>query len=1676
MGWIDKKDEQNLLREVAEFRKKNKTPNVNNALVGQRLSTIYSKHPYLPTGVALSLAEANAPMDMVDQIAQKATLNKYEKTAEESQQPKLNSAESKTGIFSQEGGKIADLGLKARDAAFGAFKWVLGNTLGKSDKVKTASRYLTAFGQTGPETIANYASRLTDPNRGTNDTENFWASTSLGALLQNPDKAGSGFFVGGEAEETRREKVRKYRWQLANKDSYTIGRGTANMLFTPGSTPYSILSGFIDAGINWNTDPTNKPVDYVMKARKASKILPFVETADEMEAARKLARGEAGLMSNAEEHAVDTGKFFNWLDNSVGKRTVQRTAEETNELKILEAYNYRISPENARKLAQTTDPNEVRGIIAEATIRLSDETSGAVPFATSSDQLPITKLTYGTGEKIPGYNAIKNNPWLAKVPKNSLLISGTPKQKAEGIKNLKNWLLTLNVDPYSGEGQNLMEHAFTWAGADGTRADGNKMINLFLGNEDEKIVGVLPTALKQSGVKEDVIKSLTETLRGNENALRKYSFDSAGVADDHGVMVHLSQFMNDDEMYGMLSELFPTRITPDMSRDQLDLFIKNLEPGELMMDGPMSLAQMLNNTVMLPDPRAIRKLTTNPFFRNTARGKQAQVSAALEYVQNDVWRSWALATVGFVMRNTFDAQTRIAMSGIARGNWQDYMLMAMNRKGVGSIMGETWKSAQEVPTRTLFRIAKSDNAENIIKAIDEYVGINTYVPDEIIDDLIAAEKIEDVRLILDRIRPDSEYMEDFTDVSRSLSKHMVEDPRNQINQLVKTNQFDTIDVSSSSFPQAMIDQAGIINNDPLQRMAVQLSHLPEDRQIDVITRWLDSGTRDAVRARRAMVDRVSSTLVSNATNGQNKVLVNIEKASELSNKELADAWYGINAREQTLLFTRDSDELRAFAGYNSVPVDSARMVDLDFVTRLNGGVEPKVGDIIVQPDEFVKGEEVISRNRTHLVLERHVQKSKDKAVKTFKLIEVVDPGTALSRKFDETGASFRAKDFVRKLVAQSSENRAMGLDPLVPDYALGRIRVTPQELKPNEKLAITASNAATWLPRTFFRFVVDPATRNLERSPAWRRIYYNHIADNAHLLSPEEAQKIFDMIEESAQKAFPNGYAKNSIKAMEDYIGGKPVLDALGRATEAAPGAVGTAEQLQQYASTLAKMDAEEIFFNNVNRSNFTDAMRIVGPFGAAWAEIFGTYAKAVVQNPARLRKAQMVYRGAEGTDPENDGRGFIWTDPQSKLQMFAFPLSGLGVKAFTALTGKKLDETFLAAPTQRLSAGFSIIPSLGPIYQIAATALFNAANIPDTDSIRKVVLPYGDSGLKNLIPGTWQKMIDAIDADPSKLNTVYGNTYQDVFAHLSTTGDYDLSSSEDVTRMDQDAQAAARGVTIVRAISQFVGPTAATPQYRYKNEAGEYFYVNEMVKTFSDLQNENYDTAVKGFIEKFGLEAMIYLSGKTKTDPAYKGVEANESYGRWERENNDLISSYKTTAPFLAPGAFGEFSMEVYSRQLSAGMRKDRDNRDRLADAQRRIGSALYKNIRNQYPETLSDGQRLKLKEYRSQIHKQYPGFPETAEFTVGEFENFVSDLGRLVQDPRTEGNKVADSIYEYLKYRSNVKTSLKNQYGVSIDATKSAAANNARGMLYSKGEQLATVNPDFRRIWEQELSSEVE
>jgi hypothetical protein len=1590
MSWYNAKDEQRLYADVAAKMKKFQEVNSDDAVIAGRISAIYKEYPYMATGVVLALAEANADPETIRAAAAKSAYNKYLTAANEEPVPDTPAPWKEPSRFSWD---------NVLRQTMRPIKWVLGNTAGRSDELKTGVQVLTATAETAKQTWDNWASRATDPNRSTNDTENFWASTSLGALQQNWDKRGDGFFLGGEAEKIRAEKVKKYRWQI-NGQSYTIGRGAANMVFQPGSRPYSFLSGLIDAGIAWKGDPFNAPLDEASKALKARNIIAPLESAEEISAARKLAAGSAGLLSTAEQHAIDNSRFFTWLDKtSMGRRVVERTAKETDKLKILRAYNGKISAEDAVRLANATDVDTVRGIIAEQAIRLSDETTqGFVPFATSGAQLGYSKL-------IPAYKVRQSSRWLTKVPKNQLIVHGTEQEKVQSIFNIENWLKTLKVDPTTGDGKDLIDKAFEWASSTGTRVDADQMFRMFMGDVPRKQKGIMWKALEANGVEVEVIEEVIQKFRSGLDTLRKNAIDDHGMTDDAGFIKHMTQYMTDTELENILREIHPGKLLPGMTRADLDNIVFNLEPGELTLFGPMSIADMLNHVQVLPDARQMRRLTSNPMFKLRKDGQMLSVNQILEGIQNEIWRPYALMSIGYIMRNTMDAQLRLGLNGFFSDPIQ-YMMILMRKRGIGTIKGSGW----------------TEVGEDIPFGLDD--------------------------------------LDEYKDFTRSRTHYMVDDPAEQLTRMVKNGEATVVNTSDPAYISGFVDSARINYADPFMRLATQIMHLPEDRQAQIVAKWLGSGTEDAVKARNTIIKYLEDGPLSGSTrNGINRVSAPVSNARSMTDDQLVEAWFEIAGRPQVENLTLGRDELRVIAGYNAVPVGASELwTDADVMRFSVTGKLPKAGELLVEPVTTMSGKTFY---RNYLVME--INGVAGSGPRSYKVIEVKDVGRALN---GETGSKLLRKHMEETLKINNELTPAD--DPVLPTWVRNLIRTKPETGAGITDASLNMMKSIAKLPRWFFDVPVQKWNELAERSPAFRFAYYKNVVESAKLLSPAEATKLMDELDSFAARALPTEYAANPAKAVEKYVGGRRFYADLKKsvADAQAGNGIGTVEQLHVYSATATKVDLEDLFFNNVDKSNLTDSLRIIAPFAAAWAEVAGRYSMELIQNPARIRKTQLLYRGAEGFDPDNDGRGMIYKDPQSGDMMFTFPLSGRVIKAVTGQEGINL-----SAPVKRLSAGLAIIPSVGPMFQIAASQVFNMANIPATDDFRKLINPYGDPSFEDLIPGSFDKLRSALTNRPDELSTMYGNTYSDLFAYLTTTGEYDLNDSNDVERLHEDAKTKARGLTMLRAISQFVGPTAARPDYRYKNELGEYFWVNELVKQYSDWQAEDYESATGKFIEVFGDEALIYLGAKTSLDPRYKGVEASEAYGKWEAKNQDLISAFKSTAPYLAPIGDQGLSMGVWSRQVGRGVRRRNEPIDRLDQAQLRAGSYMFRYFNKQNPDATPAERRAE----RKRIHEMYVGFPLKANFNTGDFDNFITDMTRLMQDKRTAKDPVADTIREYLDNRQSVLNELKDKAGVGFGSTK-PTAEKYKSILFKRGEELATLNPDFRRVWEQQFQSELE
>lgn len=1541
-SWYDQKSEQEILRLALD--RNTAIENFKTSATEQtskNISTIYRENPWMSAGTVLSLAKGNASPETVSTISKTAArvgMNQADPTV-----PKKQS-------------------------------WFERNVMGK---IKTATRWSIAGLQAFPEVAQNAASRVAGPNSG---SDGWFASTTLGQMIENSDQAGSGFFAGEELMKTQAQKAREFRGEI-NGHAWTIGRAAADVVFTPGSLQYNLLSGAFDAAVNIGTDPTL----YAGKALKAARVgraaIPAVESLTETNALlRAVATKTAAGLSQAESIAFEANKFAQWATkSSAANRLWENLAKEENPLKILKSFGDTMDPDTAIRLAGTKTVDGVREVFAEAAVRLDNAIGGAndILLPTNINDISMASRSYATKQKLPLYQFLDSKRLFSAMPTSVLQLTGDGRNNTKAVLNVARYVKQLGLKETEGAGKDLVDKAFETFSSVGGIADRKQL--------DELLDLATESAIRTSGGSEELAQSVVQQARKALDKARTYGVNEAGGIEDGGYI----KFLYDQG-------LIPQNIMDKFSPDEW--------ANKVRMHGPGALSEMLDNVQILPDVRAIRRVVKNPFWEKAMKGRSsggvikgqalkgpssADPNVLLdmaEILQNSIWKPLTLATGGYMMRNMADAQLRIAMSGLDGFFTHPvrYIQWAVNTRGVGTLTGEALD-------RKVLQLADNWAAET------------------------------------------DDFKEAMTFGSHSHSTNAVDD----VDRLVRTNEWDLVERQGNKD----VHTTGVVQSlrhgqqDPFISFAARLEGLPDEEQLTIVRTWMGT-TPEGAKARKQVERRIRYGFSIVDDKGNRTAITGL---GDLSKKEMdiaVDGWITDQAGGRARVLTTNQAtgeidyDLKFLVGHNAFPEGDT--IQRTFA-ELKDTVVPYGNDKRVRQGQRV----MLDDNKVGVITDRiQVGGGVKKPIYEYVVQPIGQQG-----QLDEA----RGSEYLRRILDIKGDK---GQLPKIVKYAKNA-----KDVKRTGAAGRVADKFDKFTD-TFFNGIYGRASQKLERSVVYRQFYYKRAAENAELLNPQEAQKLLKNLAE---------YAKNEGTTVERYVGGKKILATIEtQAANTGSKAAGTVQQLSEYASAIALRETKELLYNAVERNNLEDILRIVIPFGSAWKEVIGTYATALIDDPTRVRKAQQVFTGMKNADPDGDGRGFFYKDPQTGENMFTFPLSGEINKLISGVPA-----TF-QAPVKRLSLGFNVIPALGPVGQIAASAL-----LPDTptfQNITELLLPYGKSSADALVPGWVKKISSGLEANPAKLGTIYSNTYIETVRALSASGKYDLSDQNEQDQLLEDAKSKAKRLTMFRGFTQFIGPTAPSVDFKIKLPGDIDTYSGELIKAFYKLQTLNYDTAVSEFVNTFGDDVFLYMSSKTQANAG--GLEATSQFGDWEKMNEPLFEKYPKVAGFLAPGG-DDFSFATWERQVRTGKRVRLSAREILEQAQNKIGSSLYRAARLKAGSYPSDEMRVWLRSYRKSISKEYPGFPAVAQFNVGEFDDVISKLKTMVADPDVKGNVNADSIRQYLSYRDSALA--KVQAAGYVDLSSKAAAP-LRDWLASIAEQIIVDNPEFGRIYQRELSPEVE
>lgn len=1615
---------------------------------------------------------------------------------------------------------------------------------GIMDNVRRVSRWGTAALNFVPEYAQGAIAQLFDDN---DDIDGWFISTTLGSMIENPELRGEGFFASPELMKKQAERARRYRGVLNVTDSnpegsaWTVGRASANLVFQVNSRPYNIMSGFLDAAVLIGTDPTG-PITKAVKVANSGRYMVPLLTKTDIAAGRLALEAEAGVshgLLGASANGVKLEKFLK--TNSRAKALIARIRDEDSVLKIGEdIFDGQLSNDVVLRMAAAKTDDEVREIIAEGWVM------GGDTLGTDVRRYQAGKIKSGLGEiveKIPLVDSVRKSRWFAKIPDNLLVLSGTSEDNRKTVTNMIRAMRTTNVsDEVVNDLAPKLYASFTEAATAGDRKAALDAFN-----------SVLKAQLVANGMPDTVADELIKGAQSGIDDIRAYMINRAGQSTDNGMYRHLLNknydYLPEEEIEAMLSHFggsegmtlagplqisellsrvhvlpnarelrratanpFFARVTKGFSltakrskREFTELPTENVaklkeltdELAVLATETPMVAPGV--NRRLLSQQKAERVLQIDKerkaLYRTVTRkvnvGEQRAAIEVLDVLQNSLWKPLALATGGYIVRNSLDAQIRLAFGGLSSAithPWE-YMMLILGQSKRRDVIGREilgYEALDDIGRRLL----KGEKFEDVVESsgaefqekLRKDLGFG--IRQAGIDSPEAAGVLEKTNVwgVHTRVSPNGMTL--HTDGVAQTGGLIHSDPLQRIAAeglasgqtrgrivsrivaFIKSNDEAMRDVESiysanpKGIPIVALDGSGKTG---YLKMPVPLRQMTADQKDVFLNQHADrivlqnvetqSGSMGDLQFMQAFnyVPKTVGTLTTEAAaslNQQAEELVDIinRTAAEIPTANSVDR---IELEDALVRYQNELARIRGQLASNNVRVNPRiitvqELIDTDAIVTETKNV--RIGTVVRLGDEDLGVVTQLENMPDRVQFDGFTGEYIDIPGGESVVVTPVHPEKAFETAGRRTG-SVEARSLIDQMPIYNETNKA-GLPQTVKREIL--------DTKEVDGFLAHSREAMDKFTNLFFGSIYGSTTRILDRSPAFRQYYYETLLENADMLSPEQAQKALDDLAKRA---------KEQNMGIDEFLKDKDVVPAL-KASTLTDGTA-TIDDLDEYARVTAIGKTKELLFDASNRNNLEDALRIIMPFAPAWREVLGTYAGFAKGNPiGTARSFQRVYSGALGADYDNDGRGLFYKDPITNQLMFTFPASGGLAKIFTGL------DAGLEAPVKRLSQGIQTYPAIGPYMQVLASQIPDS---PKLDDVRSLLLPYGEKSIGSAFNPTPQwisKFTQAIIADTGKLDNVFGNTYIETLRALGASGEYDLDDPNDVARIKADAKRKARILTLMRAASQFIGPTSGSTEFKIPTKQGDKF-VSSLVKEFYDLQAENYDSAVPKFLELYGDEIELYISSKTRS--LTQGLEATEEFGVWERQNGDLLDQYPNVAAYLAPEG-SEFNFSVWERQIRTGKRERLTDNEIIGLAQRRIGAAKYSQARRMmgpYPTAI---QRDILTRYRTFLHKNYPGFPLYAEFTVGEFQNDVEQLRNLVSDNRVANNPTAQTISQYLTYRDQAIASYVGQGGKPTGFQNAKSALGLREALSSIGSVLASRDSNFARVYERLLAQEVE
>lgn len=619
-----------------------------------------------------------------------------------------------------------------------------------------------------------------------------------------------------------------------------------------------------------------------------------------------------------------------------------------------------------------------------------------------------------------------------------------------------------------------------------------------------------------------------------------------------------------------------------------------------------------------------------------------------------------------------------------------------------------------------------------------------------------------------------------------------------------------------------------------------------------------------------------------------------------------------------------------------------------------------------------------------------------------------------------------------------------------------------------------------------FSVLMGTPTSTLSRAPAFKQFMWRRVAE----LLPYADDATRKTILANAKKA---GLNKRQMKNLE--VAAKKGKRAADDVSEEFAGTLNT-DEIDLLAKGYAVDDTKELLYDLSERSQITDIMRILVPFGEAWKEVLTRWAKlATIRGPGGIplpgkavRRAQQTIQGARGSDFGNlmgagidpvtgKDRGFFFENEFGE-EVYVYPGSQF---ATSSLTGIPVP---LTGRVQGLNMFGNILPSIGPAAQIPVAWFLQ--DKPQYDWWREQLLPFGGPGaeetadifaMREYLPSFAKTALDWV-TEGGEDDRLYASNIMYVSTYLYSTGEYGDTVDEQ-QRLMEDAKEAARDLYKVRALGQFILPSSPTFEWITKTENGDLINTRILAQEFYELQQEDYDTAVEKFMEMYGPDSIGAIVPHSRN--VISAVPTSLEGAQWVAKHPSIKKRFDLVYGFFAPE--GEFHMPTYARNYMTGEREAITPKQWRNMMDTMLGNYHYQRAKKMLGEDANSpnrDQQTWLYNQRRSILEAYPNWDNNTGLAQRpENEQMIRQLYEAAKNPTIKKTNAGKGLIEYLGYRDKAMAQAIGPDPDNPIYRSFKTANDlapTRTWLISHASRIIERYPEFEKLWDVVFSREME